>query len=986
MTGPALGKSPKHDNRQEEFDNCAPWRESQGAMSDAVPHSEQVPAPTGLPHTLNWPERVDALVAAAPLYDPRTEKDACGIGFVANIKGRASHQIVLDAAHVLANMSHRGACGCEVNTGDGAGMLTGLPHEFLAAVAHATFGVALPEPGRFAAGNVFLPTDASERAHCKMTIGRMLGEQGLHVIGWRFVPIDPDGADIGPTARASMPAIEQLFVAAPEAMDEASFERQLYLVRKRAGTALRNDARLRERKLVYFCSLSARTLVYKGMLTAEQLMPFFPDLADWRFKTHLAIIHSRFSTNTFPSWDRAQPLRMLSHNGEINTVSGNVNAMRSRERALDSAAFGADLERLLPVAEPDCSDSGNFDNVLEFLVMGGRDIAHAMTMMIPEAWQSDSEMSADKRAFYEYHSCLMEPWDGPASMVFTDGDRIGAVLDRNGLRPSRYILTHDDRVIMASEVGVLELDPELIREKGRLQPGRLFLVDFRQRRLIPDAELKDVLAGSQPWARWLGESRMFLTDLPDPTVSPNASPATSTPPLLPRLTAFGYTSETMQFTLLPLAETQTDPLGSMGNDAALACLSSEPRLVYDYFKQLFAQVTNPPIDPIREAVVMSLECPIGPEQNLLTATPEHARRIVLKHPILSDSELRKLAGLSGTAGTTTTGRDANAAGFRSVTIDITWPRSRGAAGLDVSLTSLAAEAERAVDDGASFLILSDRATSETRVPISALLAVGAVHSHLVRTGKRTRVGLIVAGATRARDLDVAGREFAGIEPAMTYLTAATKHVLGGPQPLIDAAGKRVIVIGGGDTGTDCIGTALRQGATSVVNLEIRPRPTKTRAPGNSWPEWPNVFRVDYGHDEVAAAFGSGPRQFSVATTHFEGQGGHVTGVALRSFADSSEVSDAVLPADLVLLAMGFTGPESALLDAFGVRTDARSNVAAKIPTFLTNVDGVFAAGDCRRGQSLVVTAIAEGRGAARAIDQWLMGDTRLQAPAAMLRA
>ena len=661
------------------------------------------------------------------LYDPRFEHDACGIGFVADIKGRASHQTVLDAARVLRNMSHRGACGCEVNTGDGAGILTGLPHDFLRLVARSALGLELPEPGRYAAGNVFLPTDPDERQHCKDTFARLAREGGLSVLGWRRVPTDADGADIGPSARASLPAIEQLFLEAPPECAPEAFERHLYLLRKRAGTALRNDARLRQAKQVYVCSLSSKVLVYKGMLTPEQLLPFYPDLAEWQYKTHLAMVHSRFSTNTFPSWDRAQPLRMISHNGEINTLAGNLNAMRSRERVAESPHFGAALPGLFPVAEPDCSDSGNFDNVLEFLVMGGRSIAEAMMMMIPEAWQNDPRMPAEKRAFYEYNACLMEPWDGPAAMVFTDGDAIGAVLDRNGLRPSRYYVTHDDRVILASEVGVLDLEIDNIREKGRLMPGRIFLVDFRERRLVPDEEVKARAAKALPYGAWLARHRRFLTDLKRPARAPlGLEPLT----LMPRLRAFGYTTETLDFQLVPLATQGTDPLGSMGNDAALAVLSDEPRLPYDYFKQLFAQVTNPPIDPIREAIVMSLECPIGPEQSLLGATPEHAARLVVKHPVLSNTELATLV-------------EVDEGGFKSATIDITWPRSRGAAGIDASLRQIALEAERAVDEGRSFVILSDRATSADRVPISALLAVGAVHAHLVRTGKRTRVGLVL---------------------------------------------------------------------------------------------------------------------------------------------------------------------------------------------------------------------------------------------------
>ena len=717
------------------------------------------------------------------LYDPRLEHDACGVGFVAHIGGRRSHQIVLDAFQVLVNMEHRGACGAETNTGDGAGMLTALPHEFLRRVARDELGVTLPEPGRFAAGVVFLPTDPAEKAHCKRTFERIAREQGLRVLGWRVVPTDADGADLGPTARASMPAIEQLFVALPEAseLSQDAFERQLYVVRKHAGTALRKDARLRESESVYVCTLSTRVLVYKGMLTPGQLLPFYPDLREWDYKSHLAMVHSRFSTNTFPSWDRAQPLRCMSHNGEINTLRGNVGSMANRERIARSELLGDDLQKCFPVCEPFASDSGNFDNVLELLMMAGRSLPHAMMMMVPEAWQKDATMGEAKRAFYEIHGAVMEPWDGPASIAFTDGRFIGATLDRNGLRPSRYVVTDDERVIMASEVGVLPVEPERVIAKGRLQPGRMFLVDFEAGRLIPDDEVKHIIAGREPYAQWLAQHRLDLADvvraveeaedaaeaegetdavakaaaaaaaavkstadseeeasaprLPS-VLPPAANEELPPPPLRARLRAFGYTTETLQHFLLPMVEQKRDPLGSMGNDSALACLSDQPRMLYDYFKQLFAQVTNPPIDPIREEIVMSLEAFCGPEGNLLEMTPKHARRLRLPQPILSNREMAALRKYSAVT-------DSDHFQWRTRTIDITWPRRRGAAGLDQSLRRIAREAEQAVDEGVPLLVLSDRATSAERVPISALLALGAVHQHLCRVSKRTRVGLLV---------------------------------------------------------------------------------------------------------------------------------------------------------------------------------------------------------------------------------------------------
>ncbi|MCO6455357.1 MAG: glutamate synthase large subunit [Pirellulaceae bacterium] len=660
------------------------------------------------------------------LYDPAQEKDSCGVGFVAHIQGQRSHQIVLDADLVLRNMNHRGACGCEPNTGDGAGILTALPHEFLIKVARRDLGAELPEPGRFAAGLVFLPRDEQERAHSKRVVERLVAEQGQRLVGWRPVPTRADAADLGPTSRRSEPIIEQLFVASGDDLHGEAFERQLYLIRKQASHAMRDDPQLRQGKMFYICSLSTKVIIYKGMLTPDQVMPYYPDLSDPDYKTHLAMVHSRFSTNTFPSWDRAQPLRFMSHNGEINTLQGNINWMRARRGVAESALFGEELSKLFPIVEPDCSDSGTFDNVLEFLLMTGRTLQESVMMMIPEAWQNHETMPEDKRAFYEYHSCLMEPWDGPASIVFTDGHYIGAVLDRNGLRPSRYYLTHDDRVIMASEVGVLPIDPRLVKAKGRLQPGRMFLIDFEQGRLIPDAELKQEFSRKRPYQRWLAEQRIRLKDL-RPKKEPHGFHPES---LLERMQAFGYTTETMQFMLLPLVQQKRDPVGSMGNDSALACLSDRPRMLYDYFKQLFAQVTNPAIDSIREEIIMSLECYIGPEANLLDTTERNCHRLLVPHPILTNEELSAL-------------KHMDYRGWRSKTIDITYPRSEGTRGLEPALDRICAEAEAAIDEGYSLVVLSDRATNRQRVPISSLLACGAVHHHLVRNAKRTRLGIVL---------------------------------------------------------------------------------------------------------------------------------------------------------------------------------------------------------------------------------------------------
>ncbi|MEO0530958.1 MAG: glutamate synthase central domain-containing protein, partial [Planctomycetota bacterium] len=543
------------------------------------------------------------LPAKQGLYDPANERDNCGVGFIANVKGVASHQIVVDSEDLLRRMDHRGACGCEENTGDGSGIMTALPHRFLKAAVKEDLGVDLPEAGRFAVGNVFLPRDKGEREFCKNEVERIIEEEGQRLVGWRRTPVESVGANIGPTARNAEPVIEQLVIAASDVFEGDAFERKVYLIRKRASNLLRNDETLKERQVFYICSLSTKVIIYKGMLTTEQLYKYYPDLKDPTFESHLAMVHSRFATNTFPSWDRAQPLRFMSHNGEINTVKGNANWMFARQGVLKSQLFGEDLQKLFPIVEPDCSDSGTFDNALEFLLMNGRSLQGAVMMMVPEAWQNHATMSETKRAFYEYHSALMEPWDGPASIVFTDGKYIGAVLDRNGLRPSRYYLTHDDRVIMASEVGVVDVDPANVKAKGRLQPGKMFLVDFEQGRLIPDEELKEDFAARQPYGQWLSRQRIGLNDLHPELESHGFDSQT----LLSRMQAFGYTVETMKFMLLPLIRAEKDPIGSMGNDSCLAVLSDKPRMLYDYFKQLFAQVTNPPIDSIREEVIMSLE-------------------------------------------------------------------------------------------------------------------------------------------------------------------------------------------------------------------------------------------------------------------------------------------------------------------------------------------------------------------------------------------
>ncbi|NOY73179.1 MAG: glutamate synthase large subunit, partial [Gammaproteobacteria bacterium] len=660
------------------------------------------------------------------LYDPVFEKDACGVGFVAHLKGKPSHQMIVDAGHILCQMEHRGGRGCEETSGDGAGMLTTLPDEFMRKVARSDLGVELPEKGLYVAGNVFLPVIEAERVRCRATVEALITHYDLNLLGWRTVPVDSHAAGIGPTAKAAEPCIEQLFISARSGQDKAEFERQVYLLRKRSTHQIRNNEDLSQRSMFYFCSLSPKTIVYKGMLTTAQLLPYYKDLRNPEYKAHLAMVHSRFSTNTFPSWDRAQPCRFMSHNGEINTRQGNWNAMTAREGVVKSTFFGEQLKDIFPVLEPDCSDSGSFDNVLEFLMMNGRTLQEAIMMMVPEAWQADENMSAEKRAFYHYHSALMEPWDGPASIAFTDGHYVGAMLDRNGLRPSRFYLTHDDRVIMASEVGVLSIDPENIKLKGRLQPGRMFLIDFKKGRLISDEELKHDFATQRPYQQWLNEQSIHLHQLKTAEEPHGFYQKT----LIERMRAFGYTTESMQFMLLPLVKELRDPVGSMGNDAALACLSDKPRQLYDYFKQLFAQVTNPAIDSIREEVVMSLQCFIGPEANLLETTDKHCHRLSIPHPILRNEELAALHHI-------------NHRGWRTQTIDITYEKSAGQTGLLTALERICAASAQAVADGYSLIVLSDRAIAADRVPVSSLLACGAVHQYLVKRHERTRVGLVL---------------------------------------------------------------------------------------------------------------------------------------------------------------------------------------------------------------------------------------------------
>ena len=664
------------------------------------------------------------------LYLPQFEHDSCGVGFVADIKGRKSHKTIEDALKVLVQMNHRGATGAEENTGDGAGILTQLPHKFFQNECEK-LRVILPEPGFYAVGMVFLPTEKADRDFCEKVLEKIIAEEKQIFLGWRDVPVD--NKMLGATAKDSQPVIRQIFIGQGENISHnAHFERKLFVIRRWAKELItRENKDLAEQ--FYFASLSTKTIVYKGMLTTAQLGAFYPDLLDENFETALAVVHSRFSTNTFPSWSRAQPLRYVAHNGEINTLRGNINWMNAREKNLKSTLFGADSPKVLHVIDSDASDSGAFDNSLETLTLAGRSLPHSVMMMIPEPLSEENRMSDEKRAFYEYHACLLEPWDGPAAITFTDGEIIGAVLDRNGLRPSRYYVTKDDFVVMASEVGVLEIDPSNVLRKGRLQPGKMFLIDTRIGRIIPDEEIKNKIATELPYRDWLTQNLLHINDLPAPPFVHKVNHET----VVQRQRAFGYTDEELRMLIAPMATGGAEATGSMGNDTPLAVLSNKPQLLYNYFKQLFAQVTNPPIDAIREELVTSIDTAIGRDENLFEPTARAAHQIKLNSFVLTNEELEKLRLLG----------DSESAwgktGFKSITLSMLFDRQHGKQGLEWALEKLCHQASSAIEDGYDIFILSDREMNEFRVPIPALLAVSAVHHHLTREGSRTQVGFVL---------------------------------------------------------------------------------------------------------------------------------------------------------------------------------------------------------------------------------------------------
>ncbi len=658
------------------------------------------------------------------LYDPAYEHDACGVGFICNIQNEPSHEIVTKGIEMLVNMEHRGACGCDERTGDGTGIMLQLPHEFLGGILE-DLGVGRREPGAYASGLVFLPTDPRERAACMEQFEDVVRAEGQEFLGWRKVPTDD--SHVGDAAREMEPDIWQIFIGhGPGWTDQDAFERKLYVIRKVIEYVVRHSP-LIQKDAFYVPSLSTRTFIYKGMLTVDQLGEYYPDLSDPSMKSALAMVHSRFSTNTLPRWPLAQPFRFLSHNGEINTLRGNVNAMNARQALFESELFGDDIKKLLPILTEGASDSAILDNAIELLYFTGRSLPHAMMMLVPEAWEYATEMSEEKRAFYEYHSCLIEPWDGPATLPFSDGRYIGAILDRNGLRPSRYTVTYDGIVMLASETGVLDVDPANVKEKGRLQPGKMFLVDLEERRIISDEEIKHRLASRRPYVQWIRENTVHLQDLPDAGRSPLYEPDE----LHRRQRLFGYTLEDERILMEPMGMNGKEALGSMGDDSPLAVLSDRPRLLYDYFRQLFAQVTNPPLDAIREELVTSLFTQLGSEKDLFQETPQHCRKLILKQPILTDRDLARIP-LSGIEE------------LKVETLDITFEGD--GEGLRRRLEELRSQAGEAVEAGRSVLVLSDRQAGPDRVPIPALLATSGIHHHLIRKGLRTRASIVVESA------------------------------------------------------------------------------------------------------------------------------------------------------------------------------------------------------------------------------------------------
>ncbi len=751
-------------NEQTRHFRAAPMQEilqgealSMRALTAAASEVSSMPEVSSMDHAMDFATPY-GMPQAQGLYDPRNEHDACGVGFVANMHNAKSHDLVRMGLQILLNLDHRGAVGADPKAGDGCGMLMQIPHRFFAEEA-ARLGFSLPEPGLYAAGALFLPRDPAGRKIAEEAFERIIAEQGQKLLGWRDVPVDPSG--LGETVKPTEPVHRQIFIGrGADTPDQESFERQLFLIRKRVSNAIYGLKDERTRGW-YPVSLSSRTIVYKGLLLATQLGDYFLDLRDERVETAVALVHQRFSTNTFPSWQLAHPYRMVAHNGEINTLRGNVNWMAARQASVASPLFGDEISKLWPISYEGQSDTACFDNALEFLVQGGYSMAHAMMMLIPEAWAGNPLMDEERRAFYEYHAALMEPWDGPAAVAFTDGRQIGATLDRNGLRPARYLVTEDGLVVMASEMGVLPIPEEKIVTKWRLQPGRMLLVDLEQGRIISDDETKTTLSQSHPYKEWLKRTQIVLEDL-KPVESRSSRMDVS---LLDRQQAFGYSQEDTTFLMAPMAVTGQEAIGAMGTDTPISAMSSRSKSLFSYFKQNFAQVTNPPIDPIREELVMSLVSFIGPRPNILDHEgTAKKKRLEVRQPILTDADLEKIRSIGHFEDS-----------FDTKTLDFTYDAALGAEGMKPMLDRLCDRAEQAVSGGYNIIVLSDRMVGPDRIPIPSLLATAAVHHHLIRKGLRTSVGLVVETG-EAREVHhfalLAGYGAEAINPYLAFETLA----------------------------------------------------------------------------------------------------------------------------------------------------------------------------------------------------------------------
>lgn len=660
------------------------------------------------------------------LYDPNLERDACGVGFICNMNGKASHGIIHQALEILVRLTHRGAESADNRTGDGAGILIQIPHAYFKRVT-ADLGFVLPEAGQYGTGLVFLPKDEAERARIKEQFAKEIAESGQVLLGWRDVPVNREV--LGEMAAASETAMEQIFIGMGDNVEnQRAFEREMFIIRKGVEKFVVDDADLQDKDAFYVTSLSSRTMIYKGLLKPEDFEPYYLDLLEKDVETCLALVHQRFSTNTFPAWKLAQPFRLLCHNGEINTVRGNANWMNARQGQFHSEVFGDRMSKLAPICIPGNSDSATLDNTLELLYHTGRDLPKAMMMMVPEAWQNHLTMEQDKKDFYEYHSCMMEPWDGPALMPFTDGTFVGAILDRNGLRPARWLVTSGDQVVMASETGVVDIDPAKIVKKGRLEPGRMFLINLEEGRIVEDAEIKREITTSQPYGKWLEDKLVNIHDLP----SVEKEAPMEGDELLTQQNLFGYTLEDKRIVLKPMVEKGIEALGSMGVDIPHAVLSDRPQLVYNYFKQLFAQVTNPPLDGIREEIVTSLITNLGMERDLFAETADHASMLKVEQPILTDNKLSRILASDHPA-------------VKATRISMLFQGGAGDA-LEVALTTICEAASKAVAEGYTILVLSDRGAGEEQLPVPALLATAAVHHHLIKEGNRTRSGIVVETA------------------------------------------------------------------------------------------------------------------------------------------------------------------------------------------------------------------------------------------------